>query len=192
MTPDESQIDLSREHQDLLLDVARRSIAHGLQQGAGLSLDIDEYPARMQTVRATFVTLRIATELRGCMGSLHARLALVADVAENAYSAAFRDPRFSAVQSAELSQLDVSIAILNEAHPIRFDSELDLREPIRPRIDGLILRCGSQRGLLLPSVWETLPETSEFLAHLKMKAGLTRDFWSEEITVERFTATVVK
>ena len=41
-----------------------------------------------------FVTLHVDAMLRGCIGTLEARASLVTDVAHNARTAAFRDPRF--------------------------------------------------------------------------------------------------
>ena len=45
-------------------------------------------------MRATFVTLDLHGDLRGCIGSLKASLPLADDVAHNAFEAAFGDPRF--------------------------------------------------------------------------------------------------
>src|SRR5438128_5930656 len=50
---------------------------------------------------ATFVTLARGGVLRGCIGSLQAQRPLGTDVAENATAAAFRDPRFPAMTTAE-------------------------------------------------------------------------------------------
>jgi hypothetical protein len=44
--------------------------------------------------RASFVTLNLDGRLRGCIGSLAPHRPLAADVAENAFKAAFADPRF--------------------------------------------------------------------------------------------------
>jgi hypothetical protein len=35
-------------------------------------------------------------------------------------------------------------------------------------------------------VWDSLPEPRSFLAHLKMKAGLRPDDWSDTIRVWRY------
>ena len=71
---------------------------------------------------------------------------------------------------------------------MRFDDEADLLRQIRPGVDGLILedRMG-HRGTFLPSVWESLPDPEQFLAHLKLKAGLPGNYWDEHIRVSRYT-----
>jgi hypothetical protein len=68
-----------------------------------------------------------------------------------------------------------------------FATEADLLAQIRPGIDGLILTEGQARGTFLPSVWESLAEPRDFLNHLKRKAGLPADHWSDRVRVERYT-----
>jgi AMMECR1 domain-containing protein len=70
-----------------------------------------------------------------------------------------------------------------------FTSEADALAQLRPGIDGLILAYGNHRGTFLPQVWEQLPEPAQFLAHLKLKAGLPVQFWSDDITLARYTVT---
>ena len=48
---------LSKEHQQLLLTVARTSILHGLQTGSPLNIKLSDYPSVLAEFRATFVTL---------------------------------------------------------------------------------------------------------------------------------------
>jgi uncharacterized protein len=49
----------SPEERSLLLDVARRSIQHGLKQGGALIVDLDDYPEHLTQERACFVTLNL-------------------------------------------------------------------------------------------------------------------------------------
>jgi AMMECR1 domain-containing protein len=44
-------------------------------------------------------------------------------------------------------------------------------------------------GTFLPQVWEQLPTPREFIAHLKIKAGLSANFWSNDIKLSRYTVT---
>ncbi|NJN46164.1 MAG: AmmeMemoRadiSam system protein A, partial [Candidatus Competibacteraceae bacterium] len=104
---------LSAEDRSALLDVARQSITSGLEHGCALSVDPSEYSVSLQPVRASFVTLELDTNLRGCIGTLDARLPLVEDVAEHAYSAAFEDPRFPPLRKAEFAELVLHISVLS-------------------------------------------------------------------------------
>jgi AmmeMemoRadiSam system protein A len=177
---------LSSEHKQLLLDLARKAIGHRLETGASLKVSAETFPPELQAERACFVTLNRQSNLRGCIGHLEAVRPLVEDVADNAVSAAFRDPRFPELKPDELADLEIHISVLTPSEPITFDSEADLLQKIRPNIDGLILVEGMRRGTFLPSVWEQLPQPGEFLRHLKQKAGLPSDYWSDDIEVFRY------
>ncbi|MGR9043799.1 MAG: AmmeMemoRadiSam system protein A [Gammaproteobacteria bacterium] len=183
---------LIKPYRKLLLDLARVSIEHGLKTGTPFKPDLTQYPAELQEKRATFVTLERNHQLRGCIGMLEAIRPLVEDVAENAFSAAFKDRRFTPVTSDELADLEVHISILSSAEPIIFDSEQNLIDQLRPGEDGLILEEGHWRGTFLPSVWESLPEPRQFLKHLKQKAGLAPDYWSDTLKVSRYGTEMFK
>lgn len=206
---------LSKEHQQQLLDLAKSSIQHGLQTGRPLKINLADFPAELTEHRATFVTLHKYHQLRGCIGMLEAVRPLAVDIAENAYSAAFEDPRFPPLANDEFGDLEIHLSILTPAEPVAFTSEQDLiaqlqpgidglileesesysaaakREQPPPRIDGLILERGRRRGTFLPSVWEQLPEPEQFLRHLKRKAGLAPDYWSENIRIYRYRTEMI-
>jgi AMMECR1 domain-containing protein len=61
-----------------------------------------------------------------------------------------------------------------------------------PGIDGLILKEGFRRATFLPSVWETLPKPDQFLRHLKQKAGLAHDYWSDSIQFFRYSTEMIE
>lgn len=183
---------LDHKNQNILLDVAHASISNGLTQGRPLPIRREDYPSALQVSRACFITLQINAQLRGCIGSLEAFRPLVEDVAENAFAAAFRDPRFSPVNEQAFSQLDYHISILSPSKAIEFKTENDLLKKLRPDIDGLVLEEGDRRATFLPSVWESLPRPRQFLAQLKVKAGLPADYWSDSIKVERYTVEDIK
>lgn len=170
-----------------LLKVAADSIQHGLQHGKSLVPILTDYPASLQMLRACFVTLRMEDELRGCIGSLKPRRPLLLDIAHNAFAAAFHDPRFTSLQAPEFAALEIEISVLSPPVPLRFFSETDLLQQLRPGVDGLILTAQEHTGTFLPSVWESLPRPAEFLAQLKRKAGLEEAFWSPDIQVQRYT-----
>ena len=170
-----------------LTELARRSIDHGLAHGRALAVALHDWPPQLRAERATFVTLHKYASLRGCIGSLAARRPMVEDIAENAYAAAFRDPRFAALTEDELPSLDIHIAVLSPPEALDFRSAAELMDQIRPGIDGLILSEGEHRGTFLPSVWEQVPERHAFLRHLKRKAGLPEDYWSDTLSVSRYT-----
>ena len=178
---------LGTEDRQTLLELAYRSIRHGLERGKAIEVNPAQYPAQLQTKKATFVTLHRNEALRGCIGILNPVRPLVEDVAYNAWAAAFTDSRFPPLSADELDDLDIHISVLGTPEEIDFYSEDDLVQQIRPGIDGLILEEGYNRGTFLPSVWESLHDSKEFLNHLKLKAGLPANYWSDGIKVKRYT-----
>ena len=178
---------LSTEDRHTLRELAYNSIRHGLERGKALEVSPAQYPAALQIKKATFVTLHRNSELRGCIGILKPVRPLVEDVAYNAWAAAFTDSRFPPLNADELNDLDIHISILGAPEEIDFVSEDDLVQQIRPGIDGLILEEGYNKGTFLPSVWESLHDSREFLNHLKLKAGLPANHWSDRIKVKRYT-----
>lgn len=186
-TEDSPLSTLCEEEHILLRELVLEAIKYGLEQENHLPVDTSRYPKSLQQPGASFVTLNKDGQLRGCIGSLEAYQPLVNDVAYNAYAAAFNDPRFPPVSENELDQLEFHISVLTPAVPMEFESEQDLLEQIRPGIDGLVLEDGVHRGTFLPAVWESLPDKINFLRHLKQKAGLPPDYWSDTIRVSRYT-----
>ncbi len=176
----------------LLLELAGKSIEHGLLQGGYLDVDLKTVPDSLLRLRASFVTLSLQGQLRGCIGHLEATQPLVQDVVENASLAAFSDPRFSPLTPGEFKNIEISLSILSAPEPLLFDSEENLLTKIRPGTDGLILKEGAFQGTFLPSVWESLPEPIEFLRRLKQKAGLGADYWSDSLQVLRYTTQQIK
>ncbi|MDH5472161.1 MAG: AmmeMemoRadiSam system protein A [Gammaproteobacteria bacterium] len=178
--------DITSKDKELLLNIARQSIELGIKTHTPLKVETKNYPPHLQQTCATFVTLNMHHKLRGCIGTLTAYQPLVNDVSEHAFAAAFHDPRFPPVSAEELPLLEIHISLLTPAEPMEFSSEEDLIAKIQPGIDGLILESGPQKGTFLPSVWESLPEPEQFIQHLKLKAGLSKNFWDKNIKISRY------
>lgn len=168
--------------------IARASIRHGMAYGRPLAINAGELSTALQANGAAFVTLEIGGNLRGCIGTLEAHRFLAVDVAQNAYAAAFRDPRFPPLTRMEEDQVDMHISVLSAPAPLLVRDEADLLRQLRPGVDGLILSEGARRATFLPSVWEQLPDPRKFVAHLKHKAGWPATYWSATIQVERYTS----
>jgi hypothetical protein len=162
------------------------SIRHGLAHGTAVRIDPLAYAQALQRPGAGFVTLHRRGALRGCIGHLEATRPLVADIADSAFAAAFRDPRFPPLTESELDDLELEISVLTPAEPMRFTDEADLCRQLQPGVDGLVLEDRGARGTFLPSVWESLPEPADFIIGLKQKAGLPRDYWSDTLRVSRY------
>src|SRR5215813_2739012 len=181
-------MELTDDDRRLLRGLAFESLEFGVRHRRIVSVTVFDYPHRLQTPGASFVTLHGAGELLGCIGTLRPHRALVADVAHNAYQAAFNDPRFPALTRAQLLGLDLHISVLTPLEPLAIASEDDLLAQLRPGIDGLVLEDGDLAATFLPTMWPRLQTARRFVRVLKEKAQLPPDYWSATIRAYRYTA----
>jgi len=167
---------------DTLLRIARNAIGERFAFPAQAVADF----AELGEAAATFVTLTQQGQLRGCIGSLEAHRPLARDVAANALAAAFHDPRFRPLGKDEFVRTRVEVSLLTPAEPFPVRDEADALARLRPLVDGLILSYRGRRATFLPQVWESLRAPGDFLAQLKLKAGLPADFWHADIVLARY------
>ncbi len=165
-----------------LLVRARNALAADL----GLPARDEPDHAALAMPGATFVTLTEGGALRGCIGSLEAWRSLDEDVRANARAAAFRDPRFTPVGRDEWPRLGVEVSLLSVPVPMSVADEADALAQLRPGVDGLVFEAAGRRSTFLPQVWESLPDPHDFLTQLKLKAGLSPDYWSPEVKLQRY------
>jgi AmmeMemoRadiSam system protein A len=128
---------------------------------------------------ASFVTLTIDEELRGCIGALEAYQPLVEDVRQHAIAAALEDPRFPPVSQNELSRIRLEVSRLTAPHPLEYSSSDELLKKLRPHVDGVILKDAYRRATFLPQVWEKIPDPVEFLEQLCYKMGASPNAWKK-------------
>jgi AmmeMemoRadiSam system protein A len=167
----------------VLLPLARAAIAAQL----GLSHTASEDLPWLKSSGASFITLMLGSKLRGCIGTLRAHRALAEDVRANAVAAAFRDPRFPPLGAGEFSEVALEVSVLSALEPLRFSDEPDALRQLRAGVHGVVFEYGHHTGTFLPQVWDDFKEPSDFLAHLKYKAGLPPDFWDVEVRLSRYT-----
>jgi AmmeMemoRadiSam system protein A len=175
----------SSNHGQTLLSIARASIVCAMDG----SRAADEGAPWLHDRGACFVTLTQQGDLRGCIGTLEARRSLLADVRANAIAAAFHDPRFPPLVERELNRTEIEVSLLSPMHALSFSSEAEALAQLRPEVDGVVFEFGARRSTFLPQVWEHLPTPDAFMAHLKRKAGLPGEFWSEDVRLLRYTVS---
>ena len=173
---------LSESDRGWLLRLARASVTMAVRTRRLPELDPATIPSTARPPRAAFVTLTRQGQLRGCIGNLIANRPLYAAVMENSRNAATRDPRFPAVEPAELAGLRIEISVLSEPAPLLCESPVDLLDRLRPGRDGVVLQVGPRTATFLPQVWEQLPAPADFLDALARKAGAAPDAWRDPET----------
>jgi AmmeMemoRadiSam system protein A len=177
---------LDKQARRLLLQLARDSLEHGLSHGCPFKPDLSALPTDLQTPAACFVTLHKDGQLRGCIGSLEPREPLATAVASSAYAAGFQDPRFPAIRAEELPRLSLDISILSPMQELTVASEQELRQRLRPGVDGVLLEEGMRHAVYLPAVWSQLPNPRVFIEQLKLKGGWPANYWSDTLKVRIF------
>ena len=190
--------EFSPAERQILLESARQAIEFALRGEELPQLDLEDLPPALGEPGACFVTLTIAGQLRGCVGSIEANQALIQDVRDRAIGAAFGDPRFPSLTTPELEDLHIEISTLTKPEPLEYESPEDLVRKLRQGIDGVILKGQFRRATFLPQVWEKLPDPELFLSRLCLKMGLASDAWRyrqlevETYQVQKFTEGEVK
>jgi AmmeMemoRadiSam system protein A len=169
-----------------LLALARDSVRHGLEHGrplpAGHAGAIEGLLARPGSC---FVSLHLDGELRGCIGRTEAAPRLVDQLLDNAFAAAFRDPRFGPLRHEEFARLSFEVHVLTPLEPFAFADLADLYARLRRGVDGLVLETRGRHGVFLPVMWEQLPEPRDFVGQLLRKAGIRE---TERFEAKRFEA----
>lgn len=163
---------LSDEEKETLLEIARQAIRSRCQGDPAPEMPVAS--PRLKEQRGVFVCLHKGSDLRGCIGMIEGRGALCDAVRDMAIQAAFGDPRFCALETGELDEIDIEISVLTPLERISDPSEIEIGK------HGLYIRKRYQSGILLPQVaidqgWDR----GQFLEWTCNKAGLPRNAWKD-------------
>lgn len=168
----------------ILVATAREAIAAALENRS------PRYPDPGAVLAAAsgglFVSLHRRGSLRGCIGNLTSARPLAETAKSMAAAAAFEDPRFLALTSGELADLEVEITVLGDFFPIAGPKDFEIGR------HGLFITTEGKSGILLPQVaveYSWGPET--FLAQVCRKAGLDAAAWkSPDARIYAFAGSV--
>ena len=170
---------LTEGEKQTLLRIARDAIENAVRGKSLPPLKDESLTPALRDKGASFVTLTIGGDLRGCIGALEAYQPLAEDVREHAIAAALEDPRFPPVTERELSRIDIEVSFLTQPQELQYSTPEDLLEKLRPNVDGVILRHGFRKATFLPQVWEKVADPSDFLDQLCYKMGVSANTWRE-------------
>ena len=165
------------EKSDAYVRLARASVEGWVRRHERIPVP-DGLPEEMLSRRSgVFVSLHKHGSLRGCIGTIMATQASIAEeVIRNAISACSQDPRFSPVAPNELKSLEISVDVLGELEPIDSPSQLDVKRY------GVIVSHGRKRGLLLPNL-DGVDSVEEQIRIARQKGGIREN---EPYELERF------
>ena len=168
---------LNSEERRILLAIARQALEESARGEPLSKLDLENLPPHLIEPGATFVTLTINKELRGCIGALEATQPLAEDVRIHAVAAGLEDYRFPPVQPDELPGISIEISRLTAPQLSECNDAEELLKRLRPGVDGVVLKEGNRRATFLPQVWDKVPEPEKFLSMLCKKMGAPPDYW---------------
>ena len=172
------KLEARREQEDAYVCLARQTVETYVRTGKKPPLP-DGLPEEMLSRRAgVFVSLKEEGRLRGCIGTISpVKRCIAEEIAENAVSAAARDPRFHPVEPQELDRLTYSVDVLGPTEKISSEKELDVKRY------GVVVSRGMRRGLLLPNL-EGVDSVEQQIDIARQKAGIPED--AQDIRLERF------
>lgn len=185
----EAEAAIDADARQVLLETAIGVIDSHLEGSGSSGGDAlpEDLPASVLRHGASFVTLENRGRLLGCTGTMLPLRPLIEDVAVNARTSAFADPRLPPVTRGDWHEMSVKISVLSALEAIDVASLDELAATVRAGVDGLLIEGAGRRATFLPSVWEKVSTPDEFLSLLWRKAGLVPGEWPADISVERYT-----
>lgn len=179
----DEQAEASKEHfdnADEYVKLAWKSLESYITKHESISIPEGLPEEMLEKQAGAFVSIHENGALRGCIGTILPTTGSVAqEIIDNAVSAATRDPRFDPITPEELPWLEVNVDVLSEPEDIDSPDELDVKKY------GVIVSCGSRRGLLLPDLDGV--DTVDQQISIAMRKGGIRE--GEDIKLQRFTVT---
>ena len=166
-----------REKSDEYVKLARASAEHFVKTGRVIQIPEWVSGELMNKMAGVFVSVHEHGRLRGCIGTIApVRSCLAEEIIRNAVSAVSEDPRFDPVEETELKWLEINVDVLEEPESVDSMQELDVKRY------GVIVQCGSKRGLLLPDLDGV--DTVEQQVDIAMrKAGISK---GSKVELQRF------
>jgi AmmeMemoRadiSam system protein B/AmmeMemoRadiSam system protein A len=169
-----------------LLDKVKEVVSN-TARGKDTTFFFGMVPMDLAQYAPAFVTLKEHGQLRACMGHTFANNPLILEVQEAAKLAATSDYRFGAIKESELDSLHYEITVMSRMRRILDFDEIEIGK------DGLFIRLGSNRGLLLPQVAsERNWDVKTFLENLCLKAGLQKEEYKNPLAqIYAFRALII-
>lgn len=161
----------NQEERESLLKFVRDVIKS--QFASSVIPQINSTNNKLDDIGSCFVTLHSNNGmLRGCIGNIAAFEPLKKNLERNAINAAFKDPRFPALDADELDDIYLELSILTPMQEIPSPAEFIVGK------HGIVLQCQGRSAVFLPQVApEQGWDSNTTLSHLSMKAGLPSNAW---------------
>lgn len=138
---------------------------------------------------SSYIKLYQNDKLIGSSGNIIPTRAIADDIAANIFLIL---QNANEASNSNNSTFAIKLSLLTDLEAISFSSYEDLLSQIIQDVDGLLLISGKREGFLRPEEWLNVSDKDEFLTKLKIKAGLSPTYWSDNIKIFRFREVEVK
>ena len=166
---------ISQEHGEYLLNIAKKAVKTYLETGEQILVP-EDCPEELKEKLGVFVTLNKNNQLRGCIGYPEPIESAIQATISVAIAAASEDPRFPQVIPEEYDNLEFEVTVLTKPQLMEIAHPSEYLNNIKIGKDGLMIKKGYSKGLLLPQVaTENNFDVETFLEHTCMKAGISAD-----------------
>lgn len=179
---------LSPENVDVLFELADFGVREGLAGRMPPVIDPASLDPALRRPIGVFVTIEVAGELNGCIGTVEAVQPVGAAVPRLAWAAAFDDPRLPALNAEEYPDAELKLSLMSPLTEIPAASEAEVVATLRSGVDGLVLRHGGATATFLPAVWAKVADPQDFVRRLELKAGLRPGRWPAGMRAWRYDA----
>jgi AmmeMemoRadiSam system protein A len=179
--------ELTAQEQQTLFAIAEETLKWCVAgKTTGFDFSGYEITKKLTEKTATFVTLKINHNLRGCIGTLVPIEELYKSIHHNAINAAIHDHRFMPVTNKDLPAIDIHLSILSPITEIKTIDDFNIGE------HGIIIEKGRYSAVFLPEVAiEQHWTKTDTLEALSQKAGMAKDAWKEDTKYQIFSSVAL-
>ena len=158
----------------LLLDIARESITEVFEAQRTIDKEklFTEYPVLKEPV-GLFVSVHLAEQLRGSMGSVIPQNSLLEDLISFAKKAAFEDENFEPLRISEYLQASLEVSLLTPLTELEYTSIEEIEKQVHSHEDGLVISLNEHQAAFLPDIWLQVADFNELFTALLKQSGLT-------------------
>ena len=186
MTDLEQGLDLDERQQQAVHAAAAELLSAAVVGRSPHLTDASLAGAAALPVLGAYVSVKRQGRLRACCGFMGQSVPLAEALKTAAARSATEDPRLPRISPSELAWLDLETWLLSGMRPVTARGE-ERQDAVEIGRHGLQISRGNSAGLLLPGVaTEQGLNSTGFLEHVCMKAGLPPTAWKED-DVQLFT-----
>lgn len=171
----------------LIKDLISQTIVYGKRYQKLLPINLNEYPKSLHKARGCFISIEKDNEVINSIGKINSKQDFIHEIINYVYASCFLEYKITANTSENSKALTIGIAIVTGYEDLTFKTEQDLIMNTHKDNSGLVLKNKNHYAVLLPNAWNKYNGPKEFINRLKKDARLPENYWSNNITITKFT-----